>query len=774
MYNYILVLFLIFSSNLLADLTEKDSLLSSTEIINLYSPEDGEDLEKKNAIKLINEDPLKVIDHLKLGLKKALEDDDNRNAVKAYFLIGSIYSTNLNNLELSIEFETKGLNLARKSKFRKEEGKLLQNIGANYYRAGKLNQATDYFLAAYDILKDYSDSRDFYITVQNLTLLYHTKNDMDSANLFQDELLKYIQRHEGQAVPIYRMLSNLHMSNGDLRSSLKFAQLELKTLSDKNEDIFHGFYSRLAKIYYRMKNYDQALKYYFKALALATGENDHLGMAKYQSNIGNTYLDKYELDSAEFFFDNALAITNNKISSSNLDESLPFKRGLIVINNNLAVISLEKGKYESALKFAQDALDGQNELRLTDFTPKITIIETYLKLNDISKAGYYITDVFNNEELLRKDRQYLRALELKSEYYSKQGNYQEALSIYKDYSLVKDSINKKLSAKTLQKLQVEYNTEIIEQQSKLNEQDKIFTLIVSIIIVLAVLVIAVILYLKFKEKKRAEMELSDKNKEITKNHNELGALYTDLQEKEKKLVESNNSKDKFFSIVAHDLKNPLANMFLKTEMLYTYFEKYSKDQLLSNFKQLHDSSKAASNLVNNILTWARSQSGNIEYIPVDINVYHLLSETLELIGAGAESKDVMLINKVTEDILVYADPNMTDTIFRNLISNAIKFTPRNGTVTIDFEDNIHYWKFIVKDTGIGIKESDIRKLFRIDVHHTTKGTSGETGTGLGLILCKDFVEANDGSIGVESTQGEGTTFWFTLPKAHRLEPEKSK
>ena len=230
-----------------------------------------------------------------------------------------------------------------------------------------------------------------------------------------------------------------------------------------------------------------------------------------------------------------------------------------------------------------------------------------------------------------------------------------------------------------------------------------------------------------------------------------------------KLVEINATKDKFFSIISHDLRNNLGSFRNVTQLLLESYEHFSNDEMKESLSLINSTSKRVYNLLENLLEWSRSQTGRIPFNPEPFNLYLTVNNIVGLMKTNAKEKNIDLISEVPEFSYVYADVNMINTVLRNLVTNAIKFTPSNGRITLTsthFEDKVIV---CVKDKGVGIPEQVISKLFRIDENHTTMGTANEQGSGLGLILCKEFIEKNNGKIWAESTIGEGSTFSFSLP-----------
>jgi PAS domain S-box-containing protein len=230
------------------------------------------------------------------------------------------------------------------------------------------------------------------------------------------------------------------------------------------------------------------------------------------------------------------------------------------------------------------------------------------------------------------------------------------------------------------------------------------------------------------------------------------------------LEELNTTKDKFFSIIAHDLKNPFQAILGFTELLVTEFKNYKAEEIEFVLNNILNSSKQAYNLLDNLLIWAGSQTGRIEFIPQYVDLEVILLENIELAKMSAARKNILINYNIYNDCKVFGDPNMIDTIVRNLLSNAIKFTQHNGKINVSIIDLDDYCQISVKDTGVGIKNEKIDQLFRIDSKISSPGTDNEKGTGLGLVLCKGFIEKNGGSLRVESELGNGSEFIFTLPK----------
>ncbi|HEX2866240.1 MAG TPA: ATP-binding protein [Ignavibacteriales bacterium] len=244
---------------------------------------------------------------------------------------------------------------------------------------------------------------------------------------------------------------------------------------------------------------------------------------------------------------------------------------------------------------------------------------------------------------------------------------------------------------------------------------------------------------------------------------ELLVKNNELKKSELALRELNASKDKFFSILAHDMRSPFTGLLGIAEYLSECNDMIPRSEMKELSVAVYLSAKKVYGLLNNLLEWSRLQMGKIEYLPSAAKLTELAEEAVDIQLQNAEAKDICLSNEVKSEISVFADQNMVSTILRNLLSNAIKFTNSGGEVSLTAVEKDQYAEICVKDTGIGMTKDIMEKIFRIDSKLTTKGTQGEEGTGLGLILCKELIEKNRGEFRVESHPGKGTVFTFTLP-----------
>lgn len=239
----------------------------------------------------------------------------------------------------------------------------------------------------------------------------------------------------------------------------------------------------------------------------------------------------------------------------------------------------------------------------------------------------------------------------------------------------------------------------------------------------------------------------------------------ELKSSEQKLMEANHAKDRFFSILAHDLKSPFTGILGFSEFLLNDIADLSMDEISEFAGRINSSAKAILELLNNLLDWSRIQSNRLKFVPDEVTVSHILYKVNSVLMPLTIEKGLELILDLDDEIKVMADEDMLQTVFRNLISNSIKFTPRGGSIIVSGELEGDRIRFSVSDSGVGMPPETVAKLFKINELVTTSGTENEKGTGLGLLLCYEFVKRHGGVLDVESRVGEGTTFSFTIPLA---------
>jgi signal transduction histidine kinase len=259
-------------------------------------------------------------------------------------------------------------------------------------------------------------------------------------------------------------------------------------------------------------------------------------------------------------------------------------------------------------------------------------------------------------------------------------------------------------------------------------------------------------------------ELQENNERIHEKNEELRQINARLESSEQRLRESNAAKDKFFTIIGHDLKSPMSTMTSLLHLLFENINDFSKNESAEMANNVLSSANSISLLLENLLAWARNQTEKIEVIKDYVDLNDLILENIKLFEAKMKEKSIEVHFKAKKHIEAFVDRNMIDFVIRNLLDNAIKFTPEQGSIMITSSGNGETVSFSIKDTGIGIEEDKIPTLFSSIVKEQSRGTSGEKGSGIGLVLCYDFIQKNHGTIQVRSTVDIGSTFSVRLPK----------
>ena len=250
---------------------------------------------------------------------------------------------------------------------------------------------------------------------------------------------------------------------------------------------------------------------------------------------------------------------------------------------------------------------------------------------------------------------------------------------------------------------------------------------------------------------------------LTQNSLKIEHQRDELDKQKKKLEELNATKDKFFTIIAHDLKNPFNTVIGLSELLVERYDTYDSNKIKEFIRQINKFSNNAYNLLEDLLKWAKSQTGKIEVKPEKVDVFELAIENMNLFQEKADKKGVKIDTNVKKGLSAFIDRNMICTVLRNLLSNSVKFTNPGDIINIEAKSINEHIEIIVTDTGIGVPEKNLEKIFKIDSDISTLGTANETGTGLGLIISREFVEKNGGTINVKSKEGNGAQFMFTVP-----------
>jgi signal transduction histidine kinase len=269
------------------------------------------------------------------------------------------------------------------------------------------------------------------------------------------------------------------------------------------------------------------------------------------------------------------------------------------------------------------------------------------------------------------------------------------------------------------------------------------------------------IYLSRQKEKKAKEKVLVLNEAINQQKEEISLMNNSLTSQAEKLAESNHTKDKLFAILGHDLRSPISSLEGALSLMNT--GGFTPDELQTLIPNLHKNVKNMQNTLDNLLQWAISQMQGMNVNPTYILLDDIIDEQIKLFAGVAKAKQITITTEISSPLNAWADANHIRLILRNLINNALKFTPQGGSIKVQGHFQKAQIVVDVIDTGIGMNEEQLAKLFKANQHFSTSGTSGEKGTGLGLLLCQEVVTKNGGAIWVSSKQGQGSTFSFSLP-----------
>lgn len=484
-------------------------------------------------------------------------------------------------------------------------------------------------------------------------------------------------------------------------------------------------------IYRRQGNYIKALEYLNYTLRLREEINDRPGKALALNLIAEVHFDLGELSAALKYY---LEVEKEYTA---VDD----KKGLAAAWGGIAGVYYEQKNYLKALEYRKKSLELATKISYLEGQVQnhINLGLIYAQLNNFNQADLEFSEALKIANSMKEIYVQIDTYKNFAKYNELKNNFKEALFYFKKYTALKDSVMKQENVALITEMEAIYKSEKAEKEKavllkdlELREKQTNYLIIILLLIV----VMVVVIYSRYLSKKVAN----------------------------KKLQELNAVKDTFFRLIAHDLKTPFNAIFGYTDMLKEEFENLSEEEKLKYIHDIGNAAKHSYQLLENLLMWSQSESGRMEFNPQKLNLKLVILESKELLMPAAKNKNIEIAVDCDDELYINADLQMLTTIFRNLISNAIKFTYPDGKITIQANDEPNQAKIFVKDNGIGMSSDTLNKLFKLNEVKTYNGTSGERGTGLGLILCYEFIRLHKGKIWVESKPGEGSTFIFTIPK----------
>ncbi|WP_348824211.1 tetratricopeptide repeat-containing sensor histidine kinase [Flavobacterium aestuarii] len=530
-----------------------------------------------------------------------------------------------------------------------------------------------------------------------------------------------------------------------------YKALEISEKSNNPKELT-TLYNNIGLIYIDLKNYKQGLIFYKKALQLSYKTNKERNISLLLNNIGDVYLQKKEYTKALTYFYKALII--------NKKNEEPTGIGINLTNIGICYINIKN--YDKGIEMLNKSINTYNDT--TNLYNTFNNYELgrayYLMSQDekyaANKMEYLDKSMSLLENVLQNFSKYNSLKDMQDTYYylSKgnkvKGNYEVALGYFEKYAKIKDSIFSEESEKKMANLEFQREIDLRDKQIEIqtlriySDSRKVYFLIIIATAVAALLGLFLFLYIS----KRKNHEL--------------------LREKNTIISNINLQKDKFYSIIAHDLRGPFNGFLGLTELMAEDIDDMSNEEIKFAAANMRSSAKNLFNLLENLLEWTRMEQNLVPFEPKQLPLETTFLDSIVTFQHVAEKKEISIHNKIPSDLMVFCDKNMFQAIIRNIVLNAIKFTPKKGKIHIEASENETDIIITIKDSGIGMHQDLIDGLFKIDTKNNRNGTENEPSTGLGLILCKEFIEKHKGQIWVESEVGNGSTFYISFPKKQNI------
>ena len=553
------------------------------------------------------------------------------------------------------------------------------------------------------------------------------QNGLEIARNVNDEI--YIATFLGSLGNIYRAIEWYE-------TALNYSLESISILEKTNDYRLKNLYISTALIYGAIYNKERAVEYGEKALALdSENESAHFALAA-------TYLVAAEYDKANFYLEKALTLCEAKNNN--------YLKGYVY--RNMSISALYVFDLKKAETYALKSMELTRQLGPAVYCTIYVLLSRLEQMKgNYNKAESYIREALTlateNNVLSEKSNSYKILTELAFAKHS----YREALQYLTEIDLLDSEIAHEKTLRATEELAAKYEAEkkqleiekglleIDHQKNVINRQNMQRWLLAGGIVVLVVF-LALMWYI-LRMRNRRNLALS----------------------------EMNATKDKFFNIISHDLKNPTHALYDNLKLLVNNVHLWDADMLSDFSNELLKSAEGQVELLNSLLNWARIQTGRITCTPVTFDLAARLRNDISLVRKLADNKNITLNAQMPDDATVTADANMILTVVRNLLTNAVKFTPAGGTVTLDVSNGRDGARPVstgyivsVTDTGTGMTSEQVENLFRLDKPHTSRGTAGEEGSGLGLIVCKELLGMHNCTLNVESYEENGSRFWFEI------------
>ncbi|TAG88970.1 MAG: hypothetical protein EAZ20_07465 [Bacteroidetes bacterium] len=719
----------------------------------------------------------KLMDSLQLAYKTSKID-----TIKIIIQLELAFRYRNNYPDSTLKYAQKALLYSQKVNFFRGEGQAWNTLGFGYIRKEQYQTAHDCYAKGLISFEKNRYERGIASTYTNMGVLYERQANFPKALEYYQKSLEIEERTNnryGMAKTLGN-IGNLYGKQGNYAESLKYQLrcLEVFKGIGRQDDIATAL-GNVGAAYYYLNDLKQAVEYYEKSLNIHKKTNEKMGIAYQLNNIGEVYYNQEN-------FPKAIEYLQQSVTAH---EEINDKQGLIYPLTCLGISYQKQKDYDKSIQYAQKAFDIAQEIKVWNELKDVAkvLYESHKLKGDFDKALLYhekykiVNDsIYNKDkakafakieakaELAQKDKEVAlskinaereKNARLASEKQAEADNFLSLAREEKDKrkadSLLALSQKSQLEAnvlkaqeRTLKAEAKAKNAEIIKEKQEKDFQQKI--IYVALMALIAVLLLAYMIYKGQQKEKKAKEEIATQKEEI--------------QTQAEQLDTSNKTKDRIFAILAHDLRNPIMAFQGVAKQVEMFLRKDKPERVLALTETIDKYSQNLNSLLDNLLNWALVQRNELTFLQIPLEIKKEIDICLKGFEALADAQKITLYNEISPELVIHLDKNVLQTIIRNLVSNALKFTPENGKIIVGNVENKENpqenWQLFVKDTGVGISSDVLPALFKIENKQSTQGIRGEKGIGIGLSLCYELARLNNVKINVESTLGEGTVFYI--------------
>lgn len=690
---------------------DRDSLISILSTQHLPKKKQA-DLLLRIANSYINHRTDSVGYYAKEALKVSEEVDYKQGIALAYDMLGSYYS-DCSKHDSARMYYIKGIDYSRQYNLEEHSGDIYNNLGGLYLKEAENEQALSYFDTA---LKNAVKYKNYLLQAKvqtNMATIYYSMSIYSKAlehYLYGLDMYERIGNNDGKGM-LYLNLANVYFRLEDYKNAIAFADSSIALATRVNSDWSKiSAYTTYAMVYSEQGKYDSSLSSLTRALRLSQKVKNPFYCNLLNENIAECFMKMGKVDTAHKLYEAALK------TSVEIED----KEGVYVAYKGLGDVLLAKNNKHQAKVYYDKALD-------------------------------YALEIGDREGIIEITKTL-------SELYESMGDYKRALAFQKEYSKHSDSLSNDRSLDKVRQLHFNYelqkkqdrieNLEQTSMDEKVRIERQRILLGASVIGLLLTLIIAYLFFRNLRNEQRRKDVIVRQKEEI--------------EQKTKKLEELNAFKDRTFSVLSHDLRSPI-NALTSTMELFD-LDLLTPEEFAEHKQELTNKLESVNLLMDNLLQWAKSQMKGEHTLDIEkLSIKRKALTAFAVLKDTAKQKGVTLVNNVDDDMHAYGDKNQMEMVMRNIVSNAIKFTPSGGSVTVSAHKEGKMTAIVVTDTGIGMSEEQQRKLLDGETNISKQGTDGEKGTGVGMYLSYGFVKANGGELRVSSKPGEGTSFTVLLP-----------